>query len=125
LAALMSGQLEDLKGKRVVLVLCGGNIDPTVLGRVIEHGLVADGRLAQFRAVISDRPGGLAKLTEAIAAAGASIKQITHERAFASADVSRVEVLCTVETRDKDHIESLLEDLRGLAIPCVMPALNI
>jgi len=116
LAALLSGKLPDLKGKKVVLCLCGGNIDPAVLGRVIEHGLVQDGRLAQFRAVISDRPGGLAALAEAIAANGASVKQITHERAFASPDVSKVEVICTVETKNQAHIESLLSSLEELGI---------
>jgi threonine dehydratase len=112
LAALMSGRLPDLKGKKVVLALCGGNIDPGVLGRVIERGLVQGGRLAQFRAVISDRPGGLALLAETIAETGASVQQITHERAFASADVSKVEVTCTVETRDSEHFARLRKALR-------------
>lgn len=107
LAACLSGQLDDLKGKRVVLLLCGGNIDPNVLSRVIERGLVADGRLSRFRAMISDRPGGLADLAGQIAAAGASIKQVVHDRAFASSDVSAVQVLCTVETRDRQHLVDL------------------
>lgn len=107
LAAFFNGQLADLAGKRVVLALCGGNIDPAVLGRVIEHGLVQDGRLARFVAQISDRPGGLAAFTQAIADVGASVKQIEHERAFAGADISKVEVLCTVETRDHAHIAEL------------------
>ena len=106
-AAMLSGQLDDLKGKRVVLTLCGGNIDPAVLDRVIDFGLVADGRLARFSVVISDRPGGLAALTRLIADAGASVKQIEHERAFASADMSKVTVVCTVETRDQEHVETL------------------
>ncbi|MGH8094158.1 MAG: threonine ammonia-lyase [Chthoniobacterales bacterium] len=112
LAACMSGQLPELAGQRVVLLLCGGNIDPNVLSRVIERGLVADGRLSRFTAVISDRPGGLADLTGQIAAAGASIKQVVHDRAFASSDVSAVNVLCTVETRDRPHLEKLLARLR-------------
>jgi threonine dehydratase len=87
LAALLSGKLPALAGKRVVLPLCGGNIDPNILSRVIERGLVADGRLCRFRAVISDRPGGLAVLSKQIAAAGASINQIVHDRAFTSSDV--------------------------------------
>src|SRR5437588_6601940 len=67
LAACLSGQLPELAGKRVVLLLCGGNIDPNVLSRVVERGLVADGRLSRFTAIISDRPGGLADLTAQIA----------------------------------------------------------
>jgi threonine dehydratase len=107
LAACMSGKLEQLSGKRVVLLLCGGNIDPNVLSRVIEGGLVAEGRLGRFTAVISDRPGGLAELSALIASAGASIKQVVHDRAFASPDVSAVNVLCTVETRDHQHFAEL------------------
>jgi threonine dehydratase len=118
LAALISGNCPRLKGKKVAIVLCGGNIDPNVLSRVIEYGLVADGRLAQFRATISDRPGGLASLAQAIAAVGASVKQITHERAFASADVSTVDVEVVVETRDRAHFKELIEKLQAAGIRC-------
>jgi threonine dehydratase len=107
LAACMFGKLRELAGKRVVLLICGGNIDPNVLSRVIERGLVADGRLGRFTAVISDRPGGLADLAAQIASAGASIKQVVHDRAFASSDVSAVNVLCTVETRNHQHLAEL------------------
>ena len=107
LAACMFGKLKELAGKRVALLICGGNIDPNVLSRVIERGLVADGRLGRFTAVISDRPGGLADLAAQIASAGASIKQVVHDRAFASSDVSAVNVLCTVETRNYQHLAEL------------------
>ena len=113
LAACMSGKLSDLKGKRCVLLLCGGNIDPNVLSRVIERGLVADGRLGRFTAVISDRPGGLADLAAQIASSGASIKQVVHDRAFASSDVSAVNVLCTVETRNHQHLAELRAQLKS------------
>lgn len=113
LSACLSGKLGDLNGKRVVLLLCGGNIDPNVLSRVIERGLVADGRLCRFTAVISDRPGGLADLAAEIAATGASVKQVVHDRAFAGSDVSAVHVLCTVETRNHKHLRELHENLRA------------
>jgi threonine dehydratase len=103
----MSGKLKELAGKRVVLLICGGNIDPNVLSRVIERGLVADGRLGRFTAIVSDRPGGLADLAAQIASTGASIKQVVHDRAFASPDVSAVNVLCTVETRNHQHLAEL------------------
>jgi len=103
-AACMSGKLKELTGKRVVLLICGGNIDPNVLSRVIERGLVADGRLGRFTAIISDPPGGLADLAAQIASTGASIKQVVHDRAFASSDVSDVNVLCAVETRNHQHL---------------------
>ena len=113
LAACMSEKLRDLAGKRVVLLLCGGNIDPNVLSRVIERSLVADGRLGRFTAVISDRPGGLADLAAQIASTGASIKQVVHDRAFASSDVSAVNVLCTVETRNHQHLAELRAKLKS------------
>jgi threonine dehydratase, medium form len=113
LAACLSGKLKDIAGKRVVLLLCGGNIDPNVLSRVIERGLVADGRLGRFTAVISDRPGGLADLAAQIASAGASIKQVVHDRAFASSDISAVNVLCTVETRNHEHLTELRAKLKS------------
>lgn len=112
LAACLSGQLHDLAGKKVVILLCGGNIDPNVLSRVVERGLVADGRLCRFTAMISDRPGGLADLATQIASTGASIKQVVHDRAFAGSDVSAVHVLCTVETRNHDHLAEVRERLK-------------
>jgi len=112
LAALLAGLLPELKGKRVVLAVCGGNIDPAVLSRVIELGLVRDGRLARFTVRISDRPGGLAELARLIAATGASIKDIAHDRAFSGPDVSAVNAVCTVETRDHAHVRHLHRELR-------------
>ena len=120
LAALMAGLLPELRGKKVVLAVCGGNIDPAVLSRVIEKGLVHDGRLTRFTALISDRPGGLAGLTRVIAAAGASIKDIAHDRAFSGPDVSAVNAVCTVETRDHEHIRQLHRELRRHGFPVLV-----
>ena len=113
LAACLAGKAEEFAGKKCVLLLCGGNIDPNVLSRVIERGLVADGRLGRFVAVISDRPGGLADLATQIASTGASVKQVVHDRAFASSDVSAVNVLCTVETRNREHLADLRAQLKS------------
>ena len=117
LAAVLAGKLPALAGKTVVLPFCGGNIDPAILSRVIEKGLVADGRVCRFSAVISDRPGGLAGLTKLIADSGASVKEIVHERAFAGSDVFAVSVLCTIETRDRAHLEEIFTRLEEEAIP--------
>jgi threonine dehydratase len=119
LAACMGNQLESLTGKNVVLLLCGGNIDLTVLGRIIERGLVADGRLCRFTAVISDRPGGLAKAAQLIGQCGASIKDVEHDRAFSGADLTAVNVMWTVETADRAHIAELYRRLREAGIPVV------
>lgn len=107
LGALLAGQLPELRGRKVVLAVCGGNIDPATLSGVIEKGLVADGRLGRLTVVISDRPGGLAALSTVIAAAGASVRDITHDRAFSGPDVSAVRAVCTVETRDAAHLRAL------------------
>ncbi len=111
LAALIAGALPQLQGKRVVLPLCGGNIDSTMLGRVIEHGLAADGRLCRFVAKVSDRPGGLKRFTTVLAEAGVSIKEVSHDRIFSGEDMSTVNVYCLVETRDAEHIELLKQAL--------------
>lgn len=120
LAAMMTGQLRELRGKKVVLVVCGGNIDPGILSRVIEQGLVRDGRLTRFTAVISDRPGGLAALSRVIAENGASIKDIAHDRAFSGPDIHAVNAVCTVETRDHDHVRSLHRALKKAGFPLVV-----
>jgi threonine dehydratase len=119
LAAFLAGKLEHLRGRSVVLVLCGGNIDITMLDRVIEVGLVADGRLARFTVSISDRPGGLARLAELIASAGASIKEIVHDRAFSGPDLSAVRVVCVVETTGPDHVATLHRALADAGVKIV------
>ncbi|KAK0064932.1 L-threonine ammonia-lyase [Biomphalaria pfeifferi] len=113
LAAIIQGCLPELKGKNVVVCLCGGNIDTTALGRVIERGLAAEGRLIRFGVTVSDRPGGIAELTKKIADMGVSIKDILHERAWLQTDVFSVMVRCVVETRDLDHAKELERVMRS------------
>jgi threonine dehydratase len=103
LAAAMKKSL-GLAGKNVVLVLSGGNIDVTMLSKIIERGLASDGRLCRVTAPISDRPGGLARFTSIIAAAGASVKDIFHDRNFGPTDVASVRVVAVLETRDEEHV---------------------
>ncbi|MEE2894790.1 MAG: threonine ammonia-lyase, partial [Planctomycetota bacterium] len=116
LAAFLEGRLERLRGRTVALLLCGGNIDPMVLSRVIQHGLTVDGRLVRFTAIVRDRPGGLHQLVDAIAAAGASVRDIRHERAFGGPDVSTVLVDCTIEVRDRAHGESVLAGVQAAGL---------
>lgn len=116
LAALLPGRpldRPDLKGKKVLVPLCGGNIDTTVLGRVIERGLAADGRLVRLVASVSDRPGGIAELTRLIYEQGASVKDIFHERAWLFSSVDQVRVKVVLETLGKAHNERILDSLRG------------
>jgi threonine dehydratase len=122
LAALLPGgplDRSELKGKNVVVPLCGGNIDTTVLGRVIERGLAADDRLVNFYAEVSDRPGGIANLTQLLAEMNASIKDIYHERAWLHTSVDRVQVKCVVELNGKDHANSLHKALIDKGYPII------
>ncbi len=123
LAACLAGKVPELARKKVVLPLCGGNIDPMLLARVIEQGMVADGRLSRFTALLRDRPGALADFANLIASAGANIREITHERAFSGPDMSEVHVLCIVETRDHAHIRDLHESLRAQGVRFYLAAL--
>lgn len=111
--------MPDLAGQLIAVPLCGGNIDPAMIGRVIERGLAADGRLTRFETTISDRPGGLAALAKVIADAGASVKDIVHDRAFATSDLSSVDVRCIVETSGKQGASALRKALEaaGFKVP--------
>ncbi|XP_062509854.1 L-threonine ammonia-lyase-like isoform X2 [Corticium candelabrum] len=91
-AACIAGMLSELKGKKVVIPLCGGNIDTTLLGRCLERGLAADGRLCRFVVTVRDTPGGCAELTKILSEMGACIKDIFHERAWVYSDIFSVEV---------------------------------
>ena len=113
LAALLAGKLPELRGKTVVLPLCGGNIDPIALRRVIEHGLAADGRLHRIDLMSSDRPGGLARLSGLIAEEGASIQDIRHDRVFAGPDLATVGLNLVLETRNREHFEQVVARLRA------------
>lgn len=92
LAAILAGQLNEYKNKRVVLILSGGNIDTTILGRCLERGLAADGRLVKFKVTVSDRPGGISELCKLLGTISVSIKDVIHERAWVTSDVFSVEV---------------------------------
>jgi threonine dehydratase len=116
------GNALGLGGKKVVLVLSGGNIDVTLISRIIDRGLAADGRLCRIIAHVSDRPGSLAHLTAVLAATGASVKEVAHDRLFSSADVALVSISCIMETRDFEHIREVHEALRRAGINFDAPA---
>ena len=112
LAALVNRPLR-LAGATVVLVLSGGNIDVTMLSRIIQRGLVKDGRLARLAVVLVDRPGALARLTALIAESRANILHIEHDRAFSRAGVGESEVELTLETSGPAQIEEIKSRLRS------------
>jgi threonine dehydratase len=107
LAALLNRPL-DLAGATVALIVSGGNIDVTMLSRIIERGLVKDGRLVRLDVLVLDRPGALARLSQVIAETRANIVHIEHDRAFARlAAIGETEVELTLETTGREHIDTL------------------
>ncbi len=110
-AALLNRPL-GLAGQTVVALLSGGNIDVTMLARIIERGLVKDGRLVKLRVVLRDRPGALMQLTVIVAAERANIVHIVHDRAFSDwVAVGETEVELTLVTSGRDHIDRLVARL--------------
>ncbi len=112
LAAVLNKKVA-LAGKRIVLVLSGGNIDVNIVSRVIEKGLVKDGRLVRLAVILLDRPGALARLCAVVAAQRANILDIGHNRAFTAAAIGETEVVLTLETSGRDHIEAVAGAVRA------------
>jgi threonine dehydratase len=118
LAGLTTGRLQVRPGESVVMILSGGNIDLNLAGRIVDRGLVADGRLARLAVTVPDRPGSLALLTRLVAEAGANVLEVAHGRAFADISVRDVEIVMLLETRGKDHAAAIMKVLEdhGVAV---------
>lgn len=112
LAALLFKKVTGLDGKNVAVIICGGNIDPNLLTKIIERGLAKDGRLVRVRTIVRDRPGELARICQHVAAVGGNIMEVEHNRAFSDLEVGGVEIDLTLETRGREQIEQLLSVLR-------------
>jgi threonine dehydratase len=95
------------------VVLSGGNIDMLALANVIERGLVRSARLARVLVWMRDVPGALARISATIAAAGANVVEVRHERAFASAPSSEAEVEFMLETRGAEHLREIVTALNA------------
>ena len=100
-----------LAESNVAIVITGGNIDMNLISRIIEKGLIQDGRLTRLSVVISDRPGALAQLAQRIAELGANILQIGQTRGFGEVAINETEVELILETTGPDHIARLREAL--------------
>jgi threonine dehydratase len=106
-----------LRGKKVAVVIGGGNIDVTLLSRIIERGLVKDGRLVRLRVNLPDHPGGLLGLVTIVAAERANIVNITHERAYFGVHLGDTSVDISMETRGPEHIERLTKKIADAGYP--------
>jgi len=118
LAAVLCERIPGLAGEHVVMVMSGGNIDVNLLSRIIDRGLMEDGRLAVLRVRMSDRPGSLAALTAFLAEEGANVLELDHRRGTGELWLNEAEVIVTLETRGHGHVDSVIEALRdaGFAV---------
>ena len=111
LAALMAGQITLQPSDVAAAVITGGNIDVNIIGRIIDRGLVKDGRIAHLMIKVPDRPGSLARLTRMVAEAGANVLEVAHRRAFADVSVGEVEIVMHLETRGREHVLEIMREL--------------
>lgn len=110
LAAVLKHR-ERFAGRRVGLVLCGGNIAPLILAEIIERGMVKSGRLARLRFNVHDVPGALANVANALGQLGANIDEVSHQRAFNALSVERVQMDVVIQTRGREHVDEILRVL--------------
>jgi len=101
-----------IKERNIGLVISGGNIDVNMISRIIERGLAKDGRLVRCKVHIRDVPGELHRVSGIIADCGANIMEVQHERAFSSAPIGTANIIFTLETRGRDHIDEVLGKIR-------------
>ncbi len=111
-AAVMAGKVRPENGP-LVLFISGGNMDVSVLSRIIERGLVKTGRLSNIAVLLDDRPGALAALLGKVAASGANVISVNHDRLKAGTPVGGAEVVLSLETRDSEHASGIMRMLRS------------
>lgn len=121
LAAVLADP-ERYRGRKVGLILCGGNIDMLALSSVIQRGLVRSGRIVRVRVAIPDVPGALAELTRLLAEQCANVIQIAHQRTFTDISLRATEVEATLETLGSEHTREVIEALRAEGYDPVLPA---
>ena len=123
LAALMKYR-ERFAGKRVGLVLCGGNIDPLMLAEIIQRGMVRAGRLSRLTVELRDLPGALARITGVIGEANANIEEVHHQRAFTNLPVQSAEVEFVLKTRNTAHVEEIVRKLAEAGFRAYAPNMS-
>ena len=111
LAALLAHPAR-FRGKRVGIVLSGGNIDPLMLAVIIERGMVRAGRLTRLAVELRDLPGALATVTACLAEANANIEEVHHQRAFTNLPLQTAEVEFVLQTRNRAHVDEIIRLLR-------------
>jgi threonine dehydratase len=119
LAALLKYK-GQFAGKKVGLVLCGGNLDPLLLAAIIERGMVKSGRLARIRVGVRDVPGSLSRITAAIAQAGANVNEVQHQRAFTLQAPQNVDIELVIQARGYEHVAQVIAALESQGMNAVI-----
>ncbi len=117
-AAMLSGKVRLRPGEIAATVLCGGNIDANLLARVLETAMVRQGRYLLLRTSVEDRPGGLARLVNSVAEAGASVMDLLHRRAMWRVPVDMAGVELALEVRDEAHAQAVIDYLSTRGYTC-------
>ncbi|HBU05809.1 MAG TPA: threonine ammonia-lyase [Nitrospiraceae bacterium] len=112
LAALIENK-DKFKGKKIVLVISGGNIDFTLIDRIIHKGLVTSGRIGVFEVVVDDIPGSLHYVTGVIASHRGNVLSVVHDRLAGDLSVGKTKVVFTVEQKGRAHLEEILSELKA------------
>lgn len=110
-AAVMFVKIPNLAGKKVVCVVSGGNIDVTILSRVIKRGLLTSGRSCNLCIELLDKPGQLQQVSEIIAGCGGNVISVHHERASETTDINGCYLRLVLETRNAEHIKQITDAL--------------
>ena len=110
--AVIKKNLDHFKGKKVGLVICGGNIDSRLLSTLILRGLVRDGRITRLTFEIDDTPGQLANISRIIGESGANVVEVIHQRMMQSVSLKQAELDVVIEARDMEHVKALVATLR-------------
>jgi threonine dehydratase len=111
--AAIKANLDYYKGKKVAMVLCGGNMDSRLLSTLILRGLIREGRITRLRFEIDDTPGQLSDISRIIGESGANVIEVIHQRMMQTVSLKRAELDIVIEARDVTHVEEILKMLRG------------
>lgn len=110
-AAVYNHKISGIDGKRVAVVVTGGNIDITILSKILERGLAKDGRLASLKVIVPDKPGSIAEIAAIVAKHRANILNIAHDRVFTAASLRETEIEFLLETKGHAHVQEIVQEI--------------
>ncbi len=112
--AVIRKNIDYFRGKKVGMVLCGGNLDPRILSTLILRGLIRDRRITRLKFVIDDTPGQLSEILRIIGESGANVIEVAHHRMLHTVSLKRAELEVLVEARDQKHVERIISSLENV-----------